>query len=171
MVNMENTFPTYRQSDRSWDHMQLTRKRSVLRYSTAQRKLQRPLVDVVLWITITLFNGPSTRYRRPLNSIKFCLRKKAVQRTVCCIYNIVSHTISMYLYLVTFTGPLAEVIMPIDPFSRLPKGFATITFVMPEHAVKAYTELDGTAFCGRMLHLLPAKTEKLENDDDDGMYL
>ncbi|KAJ8722161.1 hypothetical protein PYW08_004563 [Mythimna loreyi] len=64
-------------------------------------------------------------------------------------------------------GPLTEVNMPIDPISRLPKGFATVTFMMPEHAVKAYTELDGTAFCGRMLHLLPAKTEKLENDDDD----
>lgn len=64
-------------------------------------------------------------------------------------------------------GPLAEVNMPIDPVLRQPKGFATVTFVMPEHAVKAYTELDGTAFCGRMLHLLPAKTEKLENDDDE----
>ncbi|KAF9421150.1 hypothetical protein HW555_002862 [Spodoptera exigua] len=64
-------------------------------------------------------------------------------------------------------GPLAEVNMPIDPILRQPKGFATVTFVMPEHAVKAYTELDGTAFCGRMLHLLPAKSEKLEDDEDD----
>ncbi|XP_075977472.1 putative RNA-binding protein 19 [Anticarsia gemmatalis] len=64
-------------------------------------------------------------------------------------------------------GPIAEVNMPIDPVLRQPKGFATVTFVMPEHAVKAYTELDGTAFCGRMLHLLPAKTEKLASDDDD----
>lgn len=60
--------------------------------------------------------------------------------------------------------------MPIDPVSRQPKGFATVTFVMPEHAVKAFTELDGTAFCGRMLHLLPAKTEKLENESDDGEF-
>lgn len=58
--------------------------------------------------------------------------------------------------------------MPIDKVLRQPKGFATVTFVIPEHAVKAYTELDGTAFCGRMLHLLPAKTEKLENESDDG---
>ncbi|CAH1638281.1 unnamed protein product [Spodoptera littoralis] len=64
-------------------------------------------------------------------------------------------------------GPLAEVNMPIDPILRQPKGFATVTFVMPEHAVKAYTELDGTAFCGRMLHLLPAKSEKLEDDEDE----
>ncbi|XP_059052068.1 probable RNA-binding protein 19 [Achroia grisella] len=64
-------------------------------------------------------------------------------------------------------GPLTEVNMPIDPVLRQPKGFATVTFMIPEHAVKAYTELDGTSFCGRMLHLLPAKTEKLENESDD----
>ncbi|XP_050680009.1 probable RNA-binding protein 19 [Leptidea sinapis] len=63
-------------------------------------------------------------------------------------------------------GPLADVNMPIDPVLRQPKGFATITFVIPEHAVKAYTELDGTAFCGRMLHLLPAKIENTEKEDD-----
>lgn len=65
-------------------------------------------------------------------------------------------------------GPLTEVSMPIDPILRQPKGFATVTYMMPEHAVKAYMELDGTAFCGRMLHLLPAKTQHvdLENDDE-----
>lgn len=68
------------------------------------------------------------------------------------------------------TGPLAEVNLPIDQVLRQSKGFATVTFMMPEHAVKAYTELDGTAFCGRMLHLLPAKTEKVD-DDDDGTSL
>ncbi|CAK1551172.1 unnamed protein product [Leptosia nina] len=66
-------------------------------------------------------------------------------------------------------GPLADVNMPIDPILRQPKGFATITFVMPEHAVKAYTELDGTAFCGRMMHILPAKTENVDDDDDAGL--
>ncbi|XP_041979316.1 probable RNA-binding protein 19 [Aricia agestis] len=64
-------------------------------------------------------------------------------------------------------GPLADVNMPIDPVLRQPKGFATVTYVMPEHAVKAFTELDGTAFCGRMLHLLPARTEKLEEEEGD----
>lgn len=64
-------------------------------------------------------------------------------------------------------GPLADVNMPIDPILRQPKGFATVTYVIPEHAVKAFTELDGTAFCGRMIHLLPAKTEKLDNESDD----
>ncbi|CAB3220704.1 unnamed protein product [Arctia plantaginis] len=64
-------------------------------------------------------------------------------------------------------GPITEVNMPIDPVLRQPKGFATVTFMMPEHAVKAYTELDGTAFSGRMLHLLPAKTAKHEDEEDD----
>lgn len=56
-------------------------------------------------------------------------------------------------------GPLTEVNMPIDQSSRIPKGFATITFLIPEHAVKAYAELDGSVFHGRMLHLLPAKAK------------
>ena len=68
--------------------------------------------------------------------------------------------------IVKFLGPLAEVNMPIDPFLRQPKGFATVTFVMPEHAVNAFTELDGTTFCGRMLHLLPAKTETPDDEDE-----
>lgn len=67
-------------------------------------------------------------------------------------------------------GPLADVTMPIDPISRQPKGFATATFVIPEHAVKAFTELDGTAFCGRMLHLLPAKAEKVDESDDGNLF-
>lgn len=32
---------------------------------------------------------------------------------------------------------------------------------MPEHAVKAYSELDGSILQGRMLHLLPAKAKDL----------
>lgn len=77
---------------------------------------------------------------------------------------ITTNLISIFFY----TGPITEINMPIDKVLRQPKGFATVTFVMPEHAVKAYTELDGTVFCGRMLHLLPAKTEKLDNESDDG---
>lgn len=66
-------------------------------------------------------------------------------------------------------GPLAEVNMPIDSFLRQPKGFATVTFMMPEHAVKAFSDLDGTTFCGRMLHLLPAKTETPDDEDEEGL--
>ncbi|KAK2172512.1 hypothetical protein NP493_953g00009 [Ridgeia piscesae] len=57
-------------------------------------------------------------------------------------------------------GQLTEVHLPIDTFTRKIKGFAFITFMLPEHAVKAYTALDGSTFQGRMLHLLPGKAKK-----------
>lgn len=41
---------------------------------------------------------------------------------------------------------------------------------MPEHAVKAYTALDGTAFQGRMLHLLAGKS-KPNDDTTEGRQL
>ncbi|KAJ8675478.1 hypothetical protein QAD02_011264 [Eretmocerus hayati] len=68
-------------------------------------------------------------------------------------------------------GPLTEVNLPIDKTTRKPKGFGTITFLMPEHAAKAYAELDGTAQNGRMLHLLPAKTKTSPEDllSQDGL--
>ncbi|KAI4503707.1 hypothetical protein M0802_001110 [Mischocyttarus mexicanus] len=56
-------------------------------------------------------------------------------------------------------GPLTEVNLPVDQTTRKPKGFGTVTFLMPEHAVKAYTELDGSILNGRMLHLLPGKAQ------------
>jgi multiple RNA-binding domain-containing protein 1 len=59
---------------------------------------------------------------------------------------------------------LTEVNLPIDKISRKPKGFGTVTFMMPEHAVKAYTELDGSIQDGRMLHLLPAKAKTSPED-------
>jgi len=43
-------------------------------------------------------------------------------------------------------GQLTEVHLPIDTFTRKIKGFAFITFMLPEHAVKAYTALDGSTF-------------------------
>lgn len=64
-------------------------------------------------------------------------------------------------------GPLTEVNMPIDQSSRIPKGFATITFLIPEHAVKAYAELDGSVFHGRMLHLLPAKAKDNPQEENE----
>nr|CAD7453395.1 unnamed protein product [Timema tahoe] len=57
-------------------------------------------------------------------------------------------------------GPLAELIMPVDRLSRKAKGFALVTFVIPENASTAYTELDGSVFHGRMLHLLPGKAKQ-----------
>uniref|UniRef100_A0A8C9F6J3 RNA binding motif protein 19 n=1 Tax=Pavo cristatus TaxID=9049 RepID=A0A8C9F6J3_PAVCR len=64
-------------------------------------------------------------------------------------------------------GPLSEIHFPIDRLTKKPKGFAFITYMIPEHAVKAYAEMDGQVFQGRMMHLLPStiKKEKIEDID------
>lgn len=64
-------------------------------------------------------------------------------------------------------GPIAELNLPIDTTTRTMKGFGVVTFVMPEHAVKAYCELDGKILHGRMLHLLPGKPKDEKEDDDE----
>ena len=68
-------------------------------------------------------------------------------------------------------GPLTEVNLPVDKTTRKPKGFGTITFLMSEHATKAYSELDGTILDGRMLHILPgkAKANPLEDIDETNL--
>jgi multiple RNA-binding domain-containing protein 1 len=38
---------------------------------------------------------------------------------------------------------------------------------MPEHAVQAYTELNGTMFQGRMFHILPAKTSESKPQEEE----
>ena len=43
-------------------------------------------------------------------------------------------------------GPLAEVHLSIDTVTKKIRGYAFILFMMPEHAVRAYEELDGTIF-------------------------
>lgn len=62
-------------------------------------------------------------------------------------------------------GPVAEVFLPVDSVTRQIKGFGTVAFVMPEHAVQAFNELDGSVFQGRLLHLMPAKVKDTEEDD------
>ncbi|KAF2897811.1 hypothetical protein ILUMI_08367 [Ignelater luminosus] len=64
-------------------------------------------------------------------------------------------------------GPLTEVSLPVDFTTRKLKGFGVITFLMPEHAVKAYSELDGSIVHGRMLHLLPGKAKDTPEDDQN----
>jgi multiple RNA-binding domain-containing protein 1 len=60
--------------------------------------------------------------------------------------------------------------LPVDSVSKKIKGFGTVTFVMPEHAVKAYGDLDGNVLHGRMLHLLPGKSKDNSNEvAEDGM--
>uniref|UniRef100_A0A1B0GB28 RRM domain-containing protein n=1 Tax=Glossina morsitans morsitans TaxID=37546 RepID=A0A1B0GB28_GLOMM len=52
-------------------------------------------------------------------------------------------------------GPVAELNLPIDSVTRQIKGFGTVTYLMPEHAIKAFNQLDGSTFHGRLLHLMP----------------
>ena len=40
--------------------------------------------------------------------------------------------------------------MPIDPETKKSKAIAFVTFSLPEHAVKAFQELDGTIFQVRL---------------------
>lgn len=64
-------------------------------------------------------------------------------------------------------GPLSELHYPIDNLTKKPKGFAFVTFMFPEHAVKAYAEVDGQVFQGRMLHVLPSTIKKEASQDAD----
>eukprot|EP00049_Salpingoeca_infusionum_P025432 m.19245 g.19245 ORF g.19245 m.19245 type:complete len:891 (+) comp7999_c1_seq1:98-2770(+) len=60
-------------------------------------------------------------------------------------------------------GPLSEMHMPIDEELKKPKGFAFVTYVIPEDAVKAYTALDASIFQGRLLHILPGRVRESES--------
>ncbi|XP_070255718.1 probable RNA-binding protein 19 [Myotis yumanensis] len=62
-------------------------------------------------------------------------------------------------------GPLSELHYPIDSLTKKPKGFAFVSFMFPEHAVKAYAEVDGQVFQGRMLHVLPSTIKKEASED------
>ncbi|XP_064536411.1 probable RNA-binding protein 19 [Drosophila montana] len=71
-------------------------------------------------------------------------------------------------------GPVVEVNLPVDKVTRQIKGFGTVTFMMPEHALKAFNALDGTTFHGRLLHLLPGKeldkpTEETNEELESGL--
>ena len=57
-------------------------------------------------------------------------------------------------------GPLTEVTTPLDKNTNKPTGLAFVTFMLPEHAVKAFNALDGQIFQGRLLHILPAKARQ-----------
>jgi RNA recognition motif-containing protein len=64
-------------------------------------------------------------------------------------------------------APLVEVNIPIDNFSKKPKGFAYVTCMFPEKAIKAFNDLDGTIFQGRMLHIIPAKSKREDVEDEN----
>ncbi|XP_053135634.1 probable RNA-binding protein 19 isoform X2 [Hemicordylus capensis] len=64
-------------------------------------------------------------------------------------------------------GPLSEIHFPIDSLTKKPKGFAFVTYMFPEHALKAFAGVDGQVFQGRMLHVLPSTFKKGEAESSD----
>ncbi|XP_057294290.1 probable RNA-binding protein 19 isoform X2 [Hydractinia symbiolongicarpus] len=77
-----------------------------------------------------------------------------------CTEDDLQHLFSKY-------GALVEVNLPIDKNSNKSTGYGFVTFMMPEHAVKAMSELDGSIFQGRILHLLPGKAQKSKDRIDN----
>lgn len=63
-------------------------------------------------------------------------------------------------------GQITNINMPIDSLTKQPKGFAHVTFMFPEHALRAFNELDGHAFQGRLLHILPGKTQQQKDTSE-----
>ncbi|CAG8679703.1 10509_t:CDS:2, partial [Racocetra persica] len=67
-------------------------------------------------------------------------------------------------------GPLAEVHIPLDKETKNQKGFAYVLYHIPEHAVKAYIELDNKFFMGRLLHILPSREKPQIRDLNPGRW-
>jgi len=59
-------------------------------------------------------------------------------------------------------GEISEVHLPIDKNTKMAKGVGFVRFSFPENAVKALSELDGTIYQGRLLHVLPAQLNPKE---------
>eukprot|EP00163_Fabomonas_tropica_P031110 TRINITY_DN7289_c0_g1_i3.p1 TRINITY_DN7289_c0_g1~~TRINITY_DN7289_c0_g1_i3.p1 ORF type:complete len:705 (+),score=211.03 TRINITY_DN7289_c0_g1_i3:481-2595(+) len=57
-------------------------------------------------------------------------------------------------------GDLNDVHVPIDANTKQCKGFAYVTFLLPDKAVEAYQKLDKQIFQGRLLHILPGKPKE-----------
>lgn len=64
-------------------------------------------------------------------------------------------------------GNLVEINLPIDKNSKKMTGYAFVTYMFPEHAIKAFMELDRTVFQGRTLYLVPGKSKKSKAGDNE----
>ncbi|KAF8822600.1 Rna recognition motif-containing protein [Cardiosporidium cionae] len=64
-------------------------------------------------------------------------------------------------------GEIASIQIPINEDTHVGRGFAFISFVFPEHAVKAYAALDGAIFQGRLLHAKVASVKPPVKNSDD----
>ena len=47
--------------------------------------------------------------------------------------------------------------MPIDKITKESKGYAFVLFMLPEHAINAFSSLDKSIFQGRILEVVAAK--------------
>ncbi|XP_030632510.1 putative RNA-binding protein 19 isoform X2 [Chanos chanos] len=65
-------------------------------------------------------------------------------------------------------GSVSDVNFPIDSLTKKPKGFAFVTYMIPENAVQALARLDGHIFQGRMLHILPSRLRKEKAEQGGG---
>ncbi|KAK1796435.1 hypothetical protein P4O66_009487 [Electrophorus voltai] len=66
-------------------------------------------------------------------------------------------------------GCLSELHFPIDTLTKKPKGFAFVTYMIPENAVTALSQLDGHIFQGRVLHIIPSRIKKEKPEQDDSV--
>ncbi|OIR58448.1 MAG: polyadenylate binding protein 2 [Amphiamblys sp. WSBS2006] len=66
-------------------------------------------------------------------------------------------------------GLLTETHIPLAKDTGKQMGLAFVLFAVPENAVAAYKELDGTVFQGRLLHILPAR-EKIEVEVEESSF-
>jgi multiple RNA-binding domain-containing protein 1 len=64
-------------------------------------------------------------------------------------------------------GKVAACHVPVDD-QKHQKGFAFVSFESSDDAKRAQTELDGTDFQGRLLHILPAKREIAKHSEAPG---
>ncbi|KAJ3111200.1 hypothetical protein HDU96_005900 [Phlyctochytrium bullatum] len=63
-------------------------------------------------------------------------------------------------------GPLSEVHISVDKESKKPRGYAFVLYLLPEHAVKAYSALDKKIFQGRILDIIPAKERQMQKESE-----
>lgn len=61
-------------------------------------------------------------------------------------------------------GPTTEINLPVDGLTQKIKGYAFITFMFPEHAKVAFSELDRSTFQGRLLHIIPAELKESDGN-------
>ncbi|KAG1142884.1 hypothetical protein G6F37_009079 [Rhizopus arrhizus] len=63
-------------------------------------------------------------------------------------------------------GTLSEIHMPIAKDTKKSKGYAYISYLLPEHALKAYEALDMKTFQGRLLHIIPGEEKPPTKEEE-----